>query len=409
MPPRTRSLNPFRVLQRHRDFRLFWIGQTLSLIGTWMQAMAQGWLALELSDNPFLVGLVASAGSLAILLLSLHAGVLVDRYSKHRLVLLAQSLLLVEAVVLWWFTWSGHITIGWLLFLASLNGMLGAVEIPARQSMMVDLVGREDLHDAIALNSSGFNLARVIGPFIAAIAMSTLGIAWCFGLNALSYVAVLVALLLMRPQRFVPVAITTSALEGVRQLFAYVRGAPEVGALIQLVTVYSVLGIPYLTLMPVFARDVLHTGPAGYGVLLACVGVGGLVGALFLASVGQRFRRGRLLAASSFAFPIVLLALSVTRWEAGARALLLLAGFAMILHGALTNGILQGVVPNEMRGRLMSVYSLIVVGLSQVAGSFMAGAVAKAIGVAWAIGGGAAAMLLYATWSLRRFPRLRRL
>lgn len=409
MPSRTRSLNPFRVLQRHRDFRLFWIGQTLSLIGTWMQSMAQGWLALELSDNPFFVGLVASAGSLPVLLLSLHAGVLVDRYSKHRLVLLAQVLLLVEAILLWWFTWSGHITIGWLLFFASLNGILGAVEIPARQSMMVDLVGREDLHDAIALNSSGFNLARVIGPFLAAIAMGTLGIAWCFGLNALSYLAVLVALLLMRPPRFEPAADRPSALEGVRQLFAYVKGAPAVAALIQLVTVYSVLGVPYVTLMPVFARDVLHAGPASYGVLLACVGVGGLAGALFLASVGQRFRRGRLLVAASFAFPVVLLAFSLTRWEPAARLLLLLAGFAMILHGALTNGMLQGVVPNEMRGRLMSVYSLIVVGLSQVAGSFMAGAVARAIGVAWAIGGGAVAMLAYAVWWLRRFPGLQRL
>lgn len=407
MPPGARSLNPFRVLQNHREFRLFWIGQTVSLIGTWMQSMAQGWLALELTDNAFLVGLVASAGSLPILLLSLHAGVLVDRYSKYRLVVLAQSLLLVEAVLLWWFTWSGNITISWLLFFALLNGILGAVEIPARQSMIVDLVGRDDLHDAIALNSSGFNLARVIGPFVAAIVMSRLGIAWCFAVNALSYLAVLGGLVAMRLPRWVPTAPRASAMEGLRELFSYMRGSPDVSMLMQLITVYSILGIPYLTLMPVFARDVLHTGPGGFGLLLACVGIGGLAGALFIASWGRRARRGELLRFASFAFPTLLVAFSVVRWEPGARVLLLLTGFMMIMHGALINGILQAMVPDAMRGRLMAVYSLIVVGLSQVVGSFAGGAVASVFGIAWAIGIGAVVMLLYAGWAYRRFPALR--
>jgi len=185
------SLNPFQTLQRHRNFRLFWIGQTVSLIGTWMQTMAQGWLALELSNSAFLVGLVASAGSLPVLVLSLHAGVLADRMEKLRLVKIGQIAFCLQAVALWWFTWSHHITIAWLLILATVNGVINAFEIPARQSFVVELVGREDLPGAIALNSSGFNIARVVGPSIGGAIIASLGLAWCFGVNALSYIAVM--------------------------------------------------------------------------------------------------------------------------------------------------------------------------------------------------------------------------
>src|SRR5439155_1686302 len=190
------SLNPFQTLQRHRNFRLFWFGQTLSLIGTWMQSMAQGWLALELSNSAFLVGLVASASSFPVLVLSLNAGVLVDRTDKLRLVKITQTLLALQAATLWRFTWSSHITIGALLALATANGLITAFEVPARQSLVIELVGRDDLPGAIALNSSGFNLARVVGPSIGALVIAQLGISWCFGVNALSYVTVLVGLFL---------------------------------------------------------------------------------------------------------------------------------------------------------------------------------------------------------------------
>src|SRR5690348_4649870 len=182
--PAPTTLNPFRVVLRHRNFRLFLIGQTLSLIGTWMQSMSEGWLALELSNSAFIVGLVASAQALPILLLSLHAGVIVDRNDKLRIVRIAQTLLSIQAGTLWWLTWSHHLTIGWLLTLALANGMIVSFEIPARQSLIVDLVGREDLPAAIALNSSGFNIARVVGPTIGALIIAQFGIAWCFGVNA---------------------------------------------------------------------------------------------------------------------------------------------------------------------------------------------------------------------------------
>ena len=200
--PDPSSLNPFRTLLRHRNFRLFWLGQTLSLIGTWMQTMAEGWLALELSNSAFIVGLVAAAQSFPVLVLSLPAGHIVDRSDKLKLVRIAQTLLGVQAATLWWVTWSRHVTIAWLLALATANGVISAFEIPARQSLVIELVGRDDLPGAIALNSSGFNLARVVGPGIAAAVIAGLGIAWCFFLNSLSFVAVLVGLFMIRLPKF---------------------------------------------------------------------------------------------------------------------------------------------------------------------------------------------------------------
>ncbi len=403
------SLNPFRVLVRHRNFRIFWTGQTLSLIGTWMQQMATGWLALELSDSAFLVGLVASIGSLPILLFSFYGGVLADRHDKLRLVTIAQSLLLVEATLLWLLTWSGQMTVGWLLALAFFAGCVSSVEIPSRQSLIVELVGRDELHEAIALNSSGFNLARIVGPAVGAVVISTLGLAWCFGINALSYLTVLVSLLMIRLPRFRPPTHATAPWEGIRQLFVYMRTTPVIAALMRMVVVYSVLGVPYLTLMPVVARDVLHTEAGGYGLLLSCVGLGGLAGALFLAAAAPRVRRGRLLLISAYAHPVLLLCFAMARSEWLAGGILLFAGFTMIVNSALSNGLLQSIVPNEMRGRLMSAYSIVVVGLSQVVGAFVAGSVARLLGADWAIGLAAALMLVYALAVLARRREIRAL
>jgi MFS family permease len=408
MPTRA-SLNPFRVLVVHRNFRIFWLGQTLSLIGSWMQTMALGWLTLQLTNNAFYVGLVATVGSLPLLVLSLHAGVLVDRSDKLRTVTIAQSLLLLEAALLWWFTWTGQITIYWILALATFSGFVSAVEIPARQTLMVELVGREDLHEAIALNSSGFNLARIVGPGLGAFVIRTAGLAWCFGVNALSYLTVLIGLLMVKLPPYRPIAQTTSPLEGIRELWTYLRDTPEVKVLVRMVAVYSVLGVPYLTLMPVVARNVLRTGAGGFGGLLACVGIGGLSGALALAAIGGRVRRGRLLGVATSAFAVMLILFSLTRSVALAGAVLLVTGFAMIVNNALGNGLLQSLVPNHLRGRLMALYSLIVVGLSQVVGSFLAGVLARVVGPEWAIGGGAALMLAYTLYAFWRHPEITKL
>jgi MFS family permease len=403
-------LDPFLVLRHHKNFRIFWFGQTLSLVGSWMQTMAQGWLALELSNSPFVVGLVAAAASLPIVLLSIAAGVLVDRSDKLRLVTIAQTLLLIEAAALWWFTWSGRITITWLVTLAAIAGVVQAFEIPARQSLVIELVGREYLRSAIALNSTGFNLGRIVGPSLAALIIARAGIAWCFAVNALSYFAVLIGLLLIRlpvQTRTAGPGMDASPLESIREGIHYIRETPAARALIRLIAVYAVLGAPYLALMPVVARDMLRLGPSGYGLLLACVGLGGLAGALWLAGRSDRERsRGHLLAQASFAFASLLIALSLVRSAHVAYGFLLAIGFTMIVNNAVSNALLQHIVPDEMRGRIMAAYSFIVVGLSQTIGAFGAGAVAKVVGVQWAIGGAAVVMLAYAIWAFRRLPEL---
>ena len=404
----SRSLNPFRVLLKHRNFRVFWSGQTLSLIGTWMQSVAQGWLALELTNDPFMVGLVSAAGSAPVLILSLWAGVLADRHEKHRIVLIAQALLLVQASLLWWFVWSGDIGIGTLVILATFGGVMNAVEIPARQALVIELVGREDLLDAIALNSSGFNLARIIGPSIAAVIIAQLGLAWCFGINALSYFAVLAGLLSIRLPKRPPAPHRITPLEGLKAGLAYMRSTREVSLLMRFTAVFSILGVPYLTLMPVYARDLLGLGASGYGTLLTFVGVGALTGALSLAAVGRYIGRGRLLSMAAYAFSSMLIVLSLVRTPTLAATVLLLTGFSMIVCNATTNGLLQSIVPDDLRGRVMAAYTFVFVGMSPL-GSLIGGAVARAAGVAWVVGGGGAIMLAFAAWVFARSPEVRRL
>jgi MFS family permease len=401
-----RPRNPFRVLVTHANFRRFWIGQTLSLVGTWMQSMAIGWLALQLSDSAFVVGAVAACSALPILLFSLYAGVIVDRSDKLRLVRIAQLMLLLEGVALWWFTWSGHINIAGLIGLAVFGGVVTSVEIPARQSLMIDLVGRDDLRDAIALNSSGFNLARIFGPAIGAAIIAAFGIAWCFAVNALSYLTVLIGLALIQLPRREIAETAESPWEGMRAGIAFVRGEPRLRGLVEVISVMSILGTPTLALMPVMARDQLHLGAGGYGLLLSAVGIGGLIGALALAASSRRLPRGKVLMRAQITCAVLVTLLSLVRAPGLAYLLLLGTGFVFIVNSALGNTILQSIVPDEYRGRLMSIYSLIVVGLPQVIGAFAAGAVARAVGMPWTLAVTGLLMLAYSRWAFRRYPEI---
>jgi MFS family permease len=400
-------MNPLRVLQQHRNFRLFWIGQTVSLVGTWMQQVGQGWLALQLSNSAFIVGVVSAASSLPVLLFSLYAGVLVDRLDKLRIVTVAQVLLAIEAAVLWWAVWSGHITIPLLVILAGINGLISAVEIPARQSLIVELVGRDDIVEAVALNSGGFNLARIIGPSIAAAVIASAGLAWCFGVNALSYTAVIGCLVAIRLPKFIPSPTRTAALEDFKAGIAYIRSRREVTGLMGIIAVYSVFGFQYLTLMPVIARDVLHTDASGYGLLVTFVGIGAVCGALTLAALSARVRRGRLFTVSAISFPVLLLLFSFVNDTRVAAGVLVFIGLTMLINGALANGILQSVVPDTLRGRVMAAYVFVYVGFTPI-GSLLAGALARVTSVQWAIGTGAVIMLFYAAIALRKLPELRR-
>ena len=401
------SLNPFAVLRRHPNFKNFWLGQTVSQVGTWMSGMAQGWLALVLSNDPLMVGLVAAAPAVPIILFSLPAGVIVDRSDKLRLVKICQALMMLDAAAMWYLAWSRHVTIWWLLGLSFVFGTVSAVEIPARQAMQLDLVNKEDLRAAIALNSSGFNLARIAGPSIAALVIAHVGLAWCFALNATSFGAVLLGLSRIRLQAAVPAMRAASHWAGLREGIDYLRGHPLIAGLMGLVAVYAIRGGAYIPLMPVIAREQLGGGASRYGLLLSAIGVGGLTGALFLAGIGARFPRGRLLRWSSLAFPVALLALSMLRRANFAYPVLFGAGVFMILNGAGSNAILQQAVDDRMRGRLMALYALLVVGLSNALGAPFAGWVARHVGVNWAIAGMSAVMLGYSVWAFRRWPEMR--
>ena len=403
-----RSLNPFRALKAHRNFRIFWIGQAVSLTGSWVQIVAQGWLALDLSNDAFIVGLVSAAGSFPVLVFSLYGGVIADRYDKRKLVMIGQGLLALEAAALWWFVVSGTITIPWLIALATFAGVVSAFEIPARQALLIELVVREDLMDAIALNTSAFNLARILGPSIAAAVIAGAGLAWCFGLNALSFAAVLAGLFILRLPPYVRPVNRPSPMAGLREGIAYMFATKEIIVIMRMVAVFSIFGVPFLTLMPVFAREALGLGASGYGLMMTVTGVGALSGALFLAAVGGRIQRGRLFALSSIAFPLAILALSATWQPPVAAFVLLLAGLSMILQTALANGILQALVPDDLRGRVMAAYVVVYVGFAPI-GSFTGGALARVIGIEWTFAAGGGVMLLFALWTFWKHPELRAL
>jgi MFS family permease len=385
---------------------LFWTGQTVSLIGTWMQSVGVGWLALELTNSAFMVGVVSAAGSFPVLLLSLYGGVIADRRSKLRIVIICQALLLVEAAALWWFTWTGLMNVAWLLALTTIGGVISAFEIPARQAMIVELVSREDLVDAIALNSGGFNLARIVGPSIAAVILAKYGLAWCFGINALSYFAVLGSLARVKLPPWTPVQYLVSPAEQLKQGLRYIRSSRSVSGLMGVIAIYSIFGFQYLTMMPVVARDVLHTGASGYGLLLTFVGIGALTGALSLAGLGGRIRRGRLFNATAYAFAGLTILFSLMRTVHLAAFVLLFLGLTMLINGALANGILQSVVPDELRGRVMATYVFVYVGFTPI-GSFIAGAMSRFVGVQWAIFTGGVVMLAYSMWAFWKYPEIR--
>jgi MFS family permease len=404
-----RSFNPFRTLVVHRNFRLFWFGQTTSLVGTWMQQVSTAWLALVLTNDAFLVGLVAAAGTIPMLLISLPAGVFADRRRKLHLVRRVQVLMLLQATTLWWFTWTHRIGIWGLVGLVLLSGMLEATEIPARQSLIIRLVNRDDLQGAIALNSSGFNLARIVGPSLAGVVIAQLGIAWCFGINAMSYLAVIVALSLIRlaPGVDEPGMVGRSTMHGIREAFGYVRGDRTTSILFRVVALFSFLGIPILSMMPVMAREQLHLEAQGYGVLMMSFGLGALTGALFIAGRAGDVPRGRFLTVSSLSLGLAMLAFGLSPWPAFSAAMLFVCGMAMMGNNALINGLIQSRMPDEMRARVMALYVTVYIGMHPI-GSTIAGWFARQYGVSATVTTMGALLFVAASWAFRRYPELRR-
>jgi MFS family permease len=381
------SLNSVFAALRHRNFRLFITGQFVSLCGTWMQTIAQGWLVLQLTNSAFAVGLVTALGSLPILLFTLHGGVLADRVNKRRLVLFLQCLMLIEALTYAVLTALHLISVHWIMGLALFSGLLSAFEVPTRQSLIAEIVERPDLMNAIALNSSAFNLARVIGPALAGGLIAVAGLAACFFVNAASYMAVIASLLLMRGVESRPPALISMA-AALKEGVAYVFGHRWPRALIIIVAAFSIFGFSFLPLMPVFARDVMHVGASGYGAMVASIGVGAATAAFFLAGFGDRVRQSRLVLSSSMLFGVVLLGASLAPEYWSALGLFTLTGCIMALSGIAANTMLQTQAPDELRGRVMGFYSFMVLGMAPF-GSLQAGWLAEHFGVRTAFGVGA--------------------
>jgi len=390
---------------RHRNFRLYFMGQGTSLIGTWMQNIAQGWLVLLLTNSPFDVGLVSALGSLPILIVSLPAGVFVDRVDKRRLVVLTQVLSMLQALVLAVLLWTHRIALWQVAVIAVFLGTVNAFDTPARQAFVIEMVGREDLGNAIALNSSVFNTARVVGPSIAGLLISAVGLAWCYFLNAVSYVAVIWGLLEMRLPPFRRPEHPGDAWAQFREGARFVRSDRRVLALVAMMAVVSVFGFPFLVLMPVFARDVLRVGASGLGFLSASVGVGAVVAALGLAASGARVGKGRVLVWTGPIYGAALIAFGAARAMSLALPILAVAGGAMILNNAVTNTLLQTIVPDALRGRVMGFYAFVFLGMAPF-GAFQAGWLAEQIGApaTVAIGGAVCAIVSLVIW--RRVPEV---
>ncbi len=386
--------SPFFSALRHRDYRLFIFGQFVSLCGTWIQTVAQGWLVLQLTDSAFKVGLVTTLGTLPILLFTLYGGVVADRVDKRRRVLLLQCGMLLEALTLGILTYLGHITVEWVMGLAVFFGLLSAFEVPTRQSLIAEIVDREDLMNAIALNSSAFNLARVVGPAIAGLLISTVGLSACFFANAASYLAVIIGLVSMRVRRdaLPPAVPALSALmEGVR----YVFGNPWPRALIGIIATFSVFGFSFMTMMPVFARDALGLDAAGYGALVSTVGIGAATGAIGMAGLGGQARRARLVMGSSVLFGVLLASAALAPNFPLALLLFTLTGCTMALNGILANTMLQLQAPDHLRGRVMGFYSFTVLGMGPL-GALQAGWVSEHFGVRTSLALGGAVCLVVA-------------
>jgi MFS family permease len=394
----------FRAL-RHRDFRLWWFGQMVSLVGTWIQFVAQNWLVYRLTGSAAMLGLVNFVGLVPTLPLSLWAGSLADRFDKRRLVIIAQIMLFVQAAILATLTVTGVVRVWHVMAMAFVFGVARALDVPARQSFVIEMVGKEDLTNAIALNSTIFNIARSAGPAIAGLLVVVVGEGTAFTINAISFLPVIGALLMMRTSSARRQTRSTAG----RQIVAglrYVGRNPLVWVAMSIIGVSAFFVMPYSVLMPVFAKEVFGGAADVYGYLLTFAGLGALAGALTVASLGPKSPRGLLLSTANAAFAVLIFSFALIRTFWLAAAVLAAVGFCFVVQNSLANTLIQLNVPDRLRGRVMSIYFLVFMGAMRL-GSLQAGYVAHYVDVQAALIIGALASLLWAALVAWRFPRLR--
>jgi MFS family permease len=381
----------------HRDFRLFWCGQLVSLIGTWMQSVGQAWLVLELTNSPFRLGLIGALQFGPILLFSFLSGAISDRVRKRRLLLGTQTALMLQAFTLAVLVWSGHVQFWHVAVLAALYGLATTLDMPSRQAYIAHLVPRGDLMNAIALNSAVFNGARVVGPAMAGLLVARYGTAAAFVMNGASFIAVIAALATIRtegtpsPRR--GIGLRAEIAEGVR----YAAGTPRVALVMGLLTVVGLFLVNMNVLVPLIARDVLHEGAHGFGLLMASLGLGAVTGALAVAVLSVGRPRLGMVVGPALAAAGQLLLLSTARHFGTTAAVLVALGFAQIVFMTTCNTTVQIAVPDELRGRVMGLYALVFAGMTPI-GALIMGTVAEHWGVsrACAVGGGVGLLLILA-------------
>src|SRR4029077_3544487 len=391
---------------RHRNFQLFFSGQMISLIGTWMQTIAQSWLVYRLTGSSLLLGVVGFAGQIPVFLLAPVGGMAADRWNRHRVVIGTQLSSMILAFILAALTLLHIVRVWEICVLAALLGAVNAFDIPARQSFLIDMVGREDLMNAIALNSSMFNGARVIGPAIAGLLVAWIGEGWCFFANAVSYVAVIAGLLMMKLGPFRQMITEASPFEHIAEGFRFVQRTKPILALILLIGLVSLVAVPYSVLMPIFADRILHGGARGLGILMGATGVGALLGALTLAMRTGLRGLGRWVAISCACFGASLILFSASRWFWVSVLLLVPVGYSMMLQMTSSNTLIQAMSPDRLRGRVMSVYSMMFMGMAPL-GALFAGALADRIGAPLTVGLGGVGCMCGAAVFRRRLPKLR--
>jgi MFS family permease len=402
--PLGRSQGLFRAFH-HRNYRLFFFGQSISLIGTWMQMVAQSWLVYRLTGSAALLGVLGFCGQIPVFLFASIGGAFADRHNRHRILIFTQAASMVLAFALAALTLTGTIREWHLFVLASMLGLVNALDFPVRQSFVVDMVGKEDLGNAIALNSSIFNSARIIGPAVAGILVGWIGEGWCFFANAASYIAVIAGLLCMRaiprgePRR-------GTAWRSIVEGYRFVAHTRPIRVLMIQLGFISLLGMPYAILMPIFADRILRGGPKGFGFLVGSAGIGALIGAVRMAMRKGTDGLGRSIAITTASFGVSLILFSFSRTFWLSAALLVPVGFSMMTAMASSNTLVQTIVPDRLRGRVMAVHSMMFMGMAPF-GSLYAGALAQRIGAPLTVAIGGVACIVIGCVFWRQLPRFK--
>ncbi len=392
---------------RHRNFRLFFGGQSISLIGTWMTRIATAWLVYRLTGSAWLLGIIGFAGQIPTFLLAPFAGVWVDRLNRRHVLVVTQTLAMVQSLALAALTLSHRITIAEILWLSIFQGMINAFDMPGRQAFMVQMIeGRQDLGNAIALNSSMVNMARLVGPSLAGLVIAGFGEGYCFLIDGISYIAVILSLLMMQLPKFVAASKIVPLIEQLKEGWEYVSQFAPVRTILLLFAIVSLMGMPFTVLMPIFAAKILHGGPHTLGFLMGAVGTGALVAAISLAVRKSVLGLGRVIAMSAAIFGAALIAFGMSRLLWLSLALMVITGYGMMMGMAASNTIIQTIVPEDKRGRVMSYYTMAFVGMAPF-GSLLAGGLAHLVGAPVTLMMTGAFCILGAGWFTTQLPNIR--